>query len=162
MTGLVLPILVPLSTAAVLMLAPRRPDAQRWIAMAGSVLLLASTIAVFTRVEADGVQVLQIGGWAAPFGIVVVVDLLAGVMLVLGATTALASLVYGYAELPVSDEHPLRLPLVQFLVTGVLGPNSNAHGPNEFLHLDYARRITLCAARVLAGHGARRTTKAAA
>jgi acetylornithine deacetylase/succinyl-diaminopimelate desuccinylase-like protein len=55
-----------------------------------------------------------------------------------------------------------RYPGVQFLVTGVLGPNSNAHGPNEFLHLDYARRITLCAARVLEAHGARRRTQAAA
>ena len=55
-----------------------------------------------------------------------------------------------------------RYPGVQFLVTGVLGPNSNAHGPNEFLHLDCARRVTLCAARVLADHGARKARRAAA
>jgi acetylornithine deacetylase/succinyl-diaminopimelate desuccinylase-like protein len=55
-----------------------------------------------------------------------------------------------------------RYPGVQFLVTGVLGPNSNAHGPNEFLHLDCARRVTLCAARVLADHAGRLAAKAAA
>ena len=42
-----------------------------------------------------------------------------------------------------------------FLVTGVLGPHSNAHGPNEFLHLPTARRITCCVAEVLAQHAAR-------
>jgi len=48
-----------------------------------------------------------------------------------------------------------RFPGVQFLVTGVLGPNSNAHGPNEFLHVDYARKLTLCVANVLADHAGR-------
>jgi acetylornithine deacetylase/succinyl-diaminopimelate desuccinylase-like protein len=45
-----------------------------------------------------------------------------------------------------------RFPGTQFLVTGVLGPQSNAHGPNEFLHLDCARRVTACVSRVLADH----------
>lgn len=43
-------------------------------------------------------------------------------------------------------------PDAQFVVTGVLGPHSNAHGPNEFLHLPTAERITCCVARILADH----------
>jgi acetylornithine deacetylase/succinyl-diaminopimelate desuccinylase-like protein len=49
-----------------------------------------------------------------------------------------------------------RFPGTQFLVTGVLGPQSNAHGPNEFLHLECARRVTGCVSRVLADHAAQR------
>lgn len=41
-------------------------------------------------------------------------------------------------------------PTAQMMVCGVLGPRSNAHGPNEFLHLDYARRLTASVARVIA------------
>lgn len=48
-----------------------------------------------------------------------------------------------------------KFPGVQFLVTGVLGPNSNAHGPNEFLHIDTGKKITACVADVLADHAAR-------
>jgi acetylornithine deacetylase/succinyl-diaminopimelate desuccinylase-like protein len=48
-----------------------------------------------------------------------------------------------------------KFPRAQFLITGVLGPHSNAHGPNEFLHLDYAKRLTACVADVLAAHAAR-------
>jgi acetylornithine deacetylase/succinyl-diaminopimelate desuccinylase-like protein len=47
-----------------------------------------------------------------------------------------------------------KFPQAQFLITGVLGPHSNAHGPNEFLHLDYAKRLTACVADVLAAHAA--------
>ena len=45
-----------------------------------------------------------------------------------------------------------RFPAAQFLVTGVLGPGSNAHGPNEFLHVPTAERLTACVADVLAAH----------
>ncbi len=40
-------------------------------------------------------------------------------------------------------------PKAQMMVCGVLGPRSNAHGPNEFLHLDYAQRLTAAVAQVL-------------
>jgi acetylornithine deacetylase/succinyl-diaminopimelate desuccinylase-like protein len=43
-----------------------------------------------------------------------------------------------------------RFPDAQFLITGVLGPNSNAHGPNEFLHVGYAKKLTACVTQVLA------------
>ena len=77
MRTLVLPILVPFSTAALLMLAPKRPGPQRWISLAGSVLLLVSTVLVLARVSGSGVQVLQVSGWPAPFGITLVADLFA-------------------------------------------------------------------------------------
>jgi acetylornithine deacetylase/succinyl-diaminopimelate desuccinylase-like protein len=48
-----------------------------------------------------------------------------------------------------------QFPKAQFFITGVLGPQSNAHGPNEFLHIDYARKLTGCVALVLADHAAR-------
>lgn len=46
-------------------------------------------------------------------------------------------------------------PGVQFMVTGVLGPNSNAHGPNEFLEIATGKRVTACVADVLADHARR-------
>ena len=54
-----------------------------------------------------------------------------------------------------------RFPAAQFVVTGVLGPHSNAHGPNEFLHLPTGRRITQVIAQVLADHHAKTALAAA-
>lgn len=53
-------------------------------------------------------------------------------------------------------------PQAQFMITGVLGPKSNAHGPNEFLHIPYARKLTTCVAQVLTDHAERLPQQAAA
>jgi acetylornithine deacetylase/succinyl-diaminopimelate desuccinylase-like protein len=45
-----------------------------------------------------------------------------------------------------------KFPQAQFLITGVLGPGSNAHGPNEFLDIPTGRRLTSCVAQVLSEH----------
>jgi acetylornithine deacetylase/succinyl-diaminopimelate desuccinylase-like protein len=45
-----------------------------------------------------------------------------------------------------------KFPQAQFLITGVLGPHSNAHGPNEFLHLPTGKKLTCCVAEVIAAH----------
>lgn len=45
-----------------------------------------------------------------------------------------------------------KFPDAQFLITGVLGPGSNAHGPNEFLHIPMAKKLTCCVATVIASH----------
>ena len=55
-----------------------------------------------------------------------------------------------------------KFPGVQFLVTGVLGPHSNAHGPNEFLHIATGKAITACVARVLMDHAEQSKTARAA
>jgi acetylornithine deacetylase/succinyl-diaminopimelate desuccinylase-like protein len=45
-----------------------------------------------------------------------------------------------------------KFPRAQFLVTGLLGPKSNAHGPNEFLHVPTGKKLTACVAQVIADH----------
>jgi acetylornithine deacetylase/succinyl-diaminopimelate desuccinylase-like protein len=56
----------------------------------------------------------------------------------------------------------LKFPGVQFVVTGLLGPHSNAHGPNEFLHIETGRKLTACVARILADHATRSEVRRAA
>jgi acetylornithine deacetylase/succinyl-diaminopimelate desuccinylase-like protein len=45
-----------------------------------------------------------------------------------------------------------KFPKTQFVITGVLGPHSNAHGPNEFLHVPTAKRVTMSIAQIIADH----------
>ena len=42
-----------------------------------------------------------------------------------------------------------KFPRAQFLITGVLGPHSNAHGPNEFLHIPYVKRLSAAVASIV-------------
>ena len=48
-----------------------------------------------------------------------------------------------------------KFPDAQFVITGVLGPDANAHGPNEYLHVPTARRLTMAIAHVLDAHARR-------
>ncbi|MGD9583490.1 MAG: M20 family metallopeptidase, partial [Lysobacterales bacterium] len=54
-----------------------------------------------------------------------------------------------------------KFPAAQFVVTGLLGPKSNAHGPNEFLHIPTGKKLTAAVARVMADHYVNRGTPAA-
>ena len=56
----------------------------------------------------------------------------------------------------------VKFPGVQFVVTGLLGPHSNAHGPNEFLHIATGRKLTACVASILADHASRADARRAA
>lgn len=113
------PVALPLLTALAALALGRPTTRRRWLVGVSAAVQLAVALAIAWAAYGEPPQVLALGGWAAPFGIVLVGDLLCGIMLSLGAVTALASILFGYAELHVGDEHPLRLPLVQFLVTGI-------------------------------------------
>ena len=80
---LVLPILIPLATAIAISMMPQRPQLLRAVAFAGAVGILAAAVAVLARVEAGGIQVLQIGAWPAPFGITLVADLFSALLVVM-------------------------------------------------------------------------------
>jgi acetylornithine deacetylase/succinyl-diaminopimelate desuccinylase-like protein len=58
-------------------------------------------------------------------------------------------------SIPFMDMLGKRFPKAQFLITGVLGPHSNAHGPNEFLDIAYARKLTSAVSSVVADHASK-------
>ena len=96
---LLLPILVPLATAIVLLLLPHRPALSRAVAFAGAVGLLVGAIALFARVSGEGIQAVQVGGWAAPFGITLVADLFSAVIVVMvGVIGVVLTIVFTLGE----------------------------------------------------------------
>ena len=121
MRALVLPIVVPFSTAIFLLLAPRRAVLQRSIALVGSIALLISAILVFRHVEADGIQVLQISTWSAPFGITLVADLLAAMLVVAVGVVAVAVTAAAFGGVDPRREAFGYHPLIQILLMGVSG-----------------------------------------
>jgi multicomponent Na+:H+ antiporter subunit D len=121
MNLLVLPIVVPLGTAALMLFAPKRVLAQRWIALAGSAGLLASGVALFGRVETGGIQALQVGGWPAPFGITLVADLLASLLVVAVGIVAVAVATASFSGVDPRREAVGYHPLIQILLMGVSG-----------------------------------------
>jgi multicomponent K+:H+ antiporter subunit D len=124
---IVLPIIVPLVAGALMFfLAEARRTAR--VALALTSVLVQMSVAIgllYLTSDAapyiwpEGIGVYAIGGWPAPFGIVLVVDRLSAVMLTLGAIVALATLVYSVArwDRPGQPFHSL----FQFLTMGLNG-----------------------------------------
>jgi multicomponent K+:H+ antiporter subunit D len=123
----VLPIVVPLVAGALMFfLAESRRTARVGLALASVLAQLAAGIALLyltsdaaPYIWAEGVGVYSIGGWPAPFGIVLVVDRVAAVMVTLAATVALSALVYSVTrwDRPGQPFHSL----FQFLTMGLNG-----------------------------------------
>lgn len=114
-----LPILVPL-VGALLGLLISRPSIGRRIWNSLFLLgLLAFSLWLVNHVQQSGPIVLSFGGWLVPYGIVLVADTLAAIMLGLSSLTGLACAIYGFAETPAEEEHPLRLPLLLLLIAGI-------------------------------------------
>jgi multicomponent Na+:H+ antiporter subunit D len=118
---LVLPVLIPLGTAAVSLLAWRRVRAQGWLSIGGSAALLAAAIALLVAVRRGGILAVQIGQWPAPFGITFVADLFAALMVVLAGIVGLAVTVYSVPSVDRARKAHGYHPLVSLLLAGVCG-----------------------------------------
>jgi multicomponent Na+:H+ antiporter subunit D len=117
---LVLPIIVPMFTAALLLFAGSARLA-RWLAFGGAVALLAAGIALGLRVQDHGIQVLQSGSWRAPFGISLVADKLTAVLIVAVGIVGSATTAYGFAGVDPRREALGYHPLFMVLLMGVSG-----------------------------------------
>lgn len=118
---LVLPIMLPVTMAALCMLLWRFSALQRVLAVIGAVGLLGSALALLAAVRREGIVVLQLGNWPAPFGITLVADLLSAIMTVLGAVIGLAVVVYSLASIDIRRESFGYYPLLLILLMGVCG-----------------------------------------
>lgn len=114
----VAPVVVPLvAGAAILLLRESRRLTRAGISLAAAAIQVAVAVVLLSR--ADSVSVYAIGGWAAPFGIVLVVDRLSALMLLLTALLALPALVYSLARWDCAGVHYHTL--FQMLLMGVNG-----------------------------------------
>jgi multicomponent Na+:H+ antiporter subunit D len=118
---LALPILVPLTAAAVALVFRRSPRVQRALGVAGAAGLLAASVAVLVRVRRDGILATDAGGWAPPYGITLVADLLSAILLVVTAAVALAVVLFAAADLDRPRQRAGFYPLVMTLMLGVSG-----------------------------------------
>ena len=116
-----LPILIPLLAGALSLVFWRSHAAQRWLGVLGTGALLWASLALLQQTWADGIQVMHMGNWPAPFGIVLVSDLLGAIMVVLAGITGFATALYSLVSLPRAHERFGYYPLLHLLLAGVCG-----------------------------------------
>lgn len=115
----ILPLVLPVLTALMLLLVGRSRFWRRWLAGVSMLVQLTVALGLVAVTYQLPPLMMPASGWAAPFGIVLVIDQLTALMLALGAMLALAAINFGFAEMPTQRTHPLRAPLIQFMMTGI-------------------------------------------
>jgi multicomponent Na+:H+ antiporter subunit D len=104
MTIVALPILIPF-VLAISLLFFRTPKTCRWVGPLGSLAIFVVSLMLFFRLQTNGILTLNVGGWEAPFGIVLVVDYLSVLMLLVSSLILIAVSLFAIRFLP--DEIPL-------------------------------------------------------
>lgn len=116
-----LPIIIPLASAAVGMVAWRSLRAQRAIGVAGAIALLGVSLILFRHVHSEGILAVQMAGWPAPFGITLVADLLGSLMVVLASLMALTTYIFSFSSVDTRRQSSLYYPLLNVMMMGVCG-----------------------------------------
>jgi len=155
-------VMLPLLGAASALILGKRPHLQRLVAIGTLAAVLVISVVLLVVVDDSAPLVVEVGGWQAPFGIVLVVDRLAALMLVVSALVLLAVLIYsvgqgladGDSETPVSIYFPTYLILAAGVFTAfITGDLFNLYVGFEILLVSSYVLITLggTEARIRAG-----------
>ncbi|CAM4433556.1 Na+/H+ antiporter subunit D [Vibrio agarivorans] len=118
---LLMPVLIPMLAAALSMTLWKHQTLQRWISVFSNFALLIAAVTLFTTVYNDGIQVVTLGDWEAPYGISLVADLLAVIMVTVSAVVAFCISIYALATMTKEHEKFGFYPLLHLMLAGVIG-----------------------------------------
>ncbi|WP_154858515.1 proton-conducting transporter transmembrane domain-containing protein [Cyclobacterium xiamenense] len=118
---IVLPVLFQLFVAVILMFAWNRKNLQKLISVVGSLIALLISLALLIKVNQEGIQTMQAGGWIAPFGITFVADTLSALLVVLTATSGLAVSVFSVGSVRNARIKFGYFPIFHLLIMGLSG-----------------------------------------
>jgi len=122
MTMLILfPLLIPIATIIVLLFTRGSQGLQRLFGIGGIILQLITAFFILSTVRADGIQVIQLGSWPAPYGISIVADLFSAIMLIMSGLIGLMVVIYARTTINASRQRFTFYPLVNALLLGVNG-----------------------------------------
>ncbi|MCP1676665.1 multicomponent Na+:H+ antiporter subunit D [Natronocella acetinitrilica] len=116
-----LPVIIPFIAGSLSLVFYKSLTAQRWIGVVGTGALLLASIVLLYNTATQGVLVMAMGDWPAPFGIVLVSDLLGAIMTVLAGIMGFAVAVYSLASISEDHESFGYYPLMHLLLAGVCG-----------------------------------------
>lgn len=144
-----LPVLIPFFTGALLILFSKKRKVQRVISGIGTLLILTAAVYLAIYVYQNGITVLEAGNWPAPFGIIMVADMFATIMVILSALIGVVCLFFVFQTIAEDREKQYFYPFYFFLLTGVNGAFLTGDLFNLFVFFE----VMLIASYVLIVHG---------
>jgi multicomponent Na+:H+ antiporter subunit D len=117
----IFPLLIPLLTGLILAIFRKNTLFQRGFSFFSLTLTGVVSFYLMQQVSRAGIQILELGGWQAPFGIVLVVDMLSALLLLTTSFVGLVCILYAFKSIGEKREQFYFYPLFHFLITGING-----------------------------------------
>jgi multicomponent Na+:H+ antiporter subunit D len=115
------PLLIPLLAGLIMAIYRKSIPFQRWFSLFSFSLICIISFYLIQQVSIEGIQILELGGWQAPFGIVLVVDMLSALLLMTTGFIGLTCVLFAFGSIGEEREQFYFYPFFQFLITGVNG-----------------------------------------
>ncbi|MEL1136350.1 Na+/H+ antiporter subunit D [Desulfitobacterium sp. THU1] len=119
--GVVLPLIIPMLAGLLMAMLRRNVGIQRVLSLVSMVLVFGITLKLVQQVRYEGIQTLAVGGWQAPFGIVLVADMFSLLLVLTASLVATACILFAFRSIGKEREQFYFYPLFQFLLVGVNG-----------------------------------------
>jgi multicomponent Na+:H+ antiporter subunit D len=133
---IILPILFPLFTAILLIFFAKNIQVQRFISIISTFITVVFSFMLVQTVKQDGVQLLNLSNWDAPFGITLVSDMLSSLLVLTTSIIVLACILYSFRSIGEEREHYYYYSIVQFLMVGIIGAFSTGDIFNLFVFFE--------------------------
>ncbi|NRG44404.1 Na+/H+ antiporter subunit D [Bacillus sp. CRN 9] len=117
----ILPIIIPMILGLIMVIFRRRIMLHRVLSILSMTGTGGAAAYLIYQVKHEGIQTLQLGGWEAPFGVSMVVDMLSALLLITTSIVALFCVIYAFKSIGREREEHYFYPLFLFLITGVNG-----------------------------------------
>lgn len=117
----ILPLLIPLITGVTLIFFNKQITVQKWISGMSAFIHLLVVLYLVQQVHQEGIQTLMLGGWVPPFGIILVADMFAALLVLTTSIVSIACLFYAFRSIGIDREKYYFYAFYQFLITGVTG-----------------------------------------
>lgn len=149
---LIVPIALPLIAAMLMIFVQKRPGLQLAVGLPFLLAGLAVSGLLVMQVKEHGIQTLHLGGWTAPFGITLVADMLAAVLVFVSFIVAVCCLLFAWEPSLAGHQRHYLFPLMLLLVVGVNGSFLTGDIFNLFVFFE----VMLIASYVLLTLGSKR------
>ncbi|KKI89044.1 monovalent cation/H+ antiporter subunit D [Bacillus sp. SA1-12] len=148
----ILPIIIPIITGMIMVIWKKNINFQRCLSIISIAVVGAVAIYLMVQIENEGIQLLHLGGWEAPFGVSLVADMFSVLLVLVTCIVSLCCLLYAFHSIGRERESYYFYPLFLCLITGVNGSFLTGDMFNLFVCFE----VMLVSSYVLISHGGTR------
>lgn len=133
---LMMPLIIPFLFSVIMLFIGKKPKVHRVIAALAGLFMIIVSIMIVVSVYQNGTLHTNVGNWPAPFGITVVYDMVAALLVLTTAILTFFVIIYSYQSIGIERETYYYYPMLLFMITGINGAFTTGDIFNMFVFFE--------------------------